>query len=59
MVSHGCIHDIYGIASTYKSSGLNLIVWLALEVMEQNPWGNVEAYNLEYLRIWSHFLIMG
>jgi hypothetical protein len=24
---------------------------VALEVMEQNPWGNVKAYNLEYLGI--------
>jgi hypothetical protein len=47
------------IVGTYKSSGLSLIVWLALEVMKHNPWGNVEAYNLEYLGIWSHVLIMG
>jgi hypothetical protein len=33
------------IIGTYKSSGLSLIIWLALEVMEQNPWGSVEAYN--------------
>jgi len=47
------------IVGTYKSSGLSLIVWSTLEVMEQNPWGNVEAYNLEYLGIWNHILIMG
>jgi hypothetical protein len=47
------------IACTYKSSGLSLIVWPTLEVMEQDPWGNVEAYNLEYIGIWSHILIMG
>jgi hypothetical protein len=39
------------IADTYKSSVLSLIVLSTLEVMEQNPWGNVEAYNLEYLGI--------
>ncbi len=33
------------IIGTYKSSGLSLIIWLTLEVMEQNPWGSVEAYN--------------
>jgi hypothetical protein len=47
------------IADTYKSSVLSLIVLSTLKVMEQNPWGNVEAYNLEYLGIWSHILIMG